>query len=158
MTDIDRNLLPDEKITFRTKKHMIIFFLPAIWTLFCFYASFYMVEDAILVRVVWVPWVMAAIFWLYVWIEYSFSEFAVTTKRVMMREGFFNKHTTELRISAIAQVNIDQGIFGQLFNFGTITINSFGVGDTYTLIAKAVRFQQAVNLELDKLLTKSGQA
>lgn len=150
MTDLDRNLLPDERIIFRTKKHLIIFFLPVAWTLFSLYATNYMLGSEILQKVAWVPWVMALLFWLYVYIEYSFSEFAVTNKRLMMREGFFNKHTNELRLAAISQVNINQGIFGQLLNFGTVSINAFGAADAYTLIARAIAFQKAVNIELDK--------
>lgn len=150
MSELDRNLLPDEKVIFRTKKHLIIFFWPVVWTIFSLFATQYMLDSQILAKVAWVPWIIALLFWLYVYIEYSFSEFAVTNKRVMMREGFFNKHTNELRVATVSQVNINQGIFGQLLNFGTVWINAFGAQDAYTLIAKPNDFQRAVNLEIDK--------
>src|SRR5579883_1093863 len=91
MSYIDNNLLSDEKIMFRTRKHLIIFLYPAAWTIFSFYASFYMNANPILVKVALAPWIIALIFWAYVGVEYLASEYAVTNKRVMMREGFFNR-------------------------------------------------------------------
>ena len=64
MTYLDKNLLPNEQILFRTKKHLIIFFFPALWTIFCFYADQYMRQNPILAHIVWIPWIIAAIFWL----------------------------------------------------------------------------------------------
>lgn len=150
MTYIDKNLLPDERISFRTKKHLIIFFAPVFWTVFSLFVTGYMQSNSILIKVAWVPWLIALILWAYVWLEYVTSEFAVTNKRVMMREGFFNRHATELRLSAISQVNVDQSLLGQLLNYGVVTLNAFGAFDVYTLIAQPAAFQRAVNEELDK--------
>lgn len=152
MSYLDRNLLPDERILFRTKKHWIIFLTPAFLTVFFLYATDYMQHNPILIQVVWVPWVIALIFWLYVWLEYLTSEFAVTNKRIMMREGFFVRHTTELRLATISQVNVVQSLIGQLLNYGTIFINAFGATDGYTLIAKPFLFQKYVNEQLDRVV------
>lgn len=152
MSYIDKNLLPDERILFRTKKHLILFFFPAIWTVFAFYASNYMRSDVvILYKLAWLPWLLAFIFWGYAWLEYTFSEFAVTNKRVMMREGFFYRHTNEMRIATISQVNVDQNLLGVMLNFGTVSLNAFGAFDAYTLIDKPSQFQKTVNEQLDTL-------
>lgn len=150
---IDRNLLPDETVLFRTKKHIIIFFFPVIWTLFCVYATGYMRVTPLLNQVEWAPWLLALLFWSYVGLEYKFSEFAVTNKRVMMREGFFYRHANEMRLSAISQVNVDQSLIGQMLNYGIVSINAFGAFDSYSMIAQPFQFQRFVNLELDKTLS-----
>lgn len=147
----ERNLLSDEDVIFRTKKHLIIFFFPLLWTLFCFYAAFYMQSNDILSKVEWVPWLLAFIFWTYVWLEYFTSDFIVTNKRIIMREGFFNKHTNDLRLSTISQVNVDQSIFGQIFSYGTIGLNAFGAYDTFSMIADPFGFQKAVNEQIDEV-------
>ncbi len=152
MSYIDRNLLPGETILFRTKKHIIIFFFPVIWTLFCVYATSYMRSNSLLQQIEWAPWLMALVFWAYVGLEYKTSEFAVTNKRVMMREGFFNRHANEMRLSAISQVNVDQSLIGQMLNYGIVSINAFGAYDSYSMIAQPFKFQRCVNLELDKVL------
>lgn len=155
MTYLDKNLLKDERILFRTKKHMIIFFLPIVWTIFSQFASTYMQADPILVKVQWAPWLLAFIFWSYVGLEYATSEFAVTNKRVMMREGFFYRHMNETRLTTISQVNIDQSLLGWMLNYGTVSINAFGAYDAFTLVAKPIVFQKVVNEELDKSLKSS---
>lgn len=152
MTYIDKNLLSGERILFRTKKHLIIFFFPLVLFVFSIFATIYMRYNPILVNLQWAPWFVTLIFFGYTWLEYVTSEFAVTDKRVMMREGFFTRHSNEMRLGAISQVNIDQTLIGQLFNYGTVSINAFGAFDAYTLIAKPMDFQKCVNDNLDKLV------
>ena len=149
MSYIDRNLLPDERILFRVKKHWIIFFVPVVMTIFSCYASNYLHQNDILVKVEYAPWAITLIFWAYYGLEYLSSEYAVTNKRVMMREGFFVRHGNEMRLSAISQVNVDQSLLGQLLNYGAVSINAFGAFDSYTLISSPFRFQQIVNQQID---------
>jgi uncharacterized membrane protein YdbT with pleckstrin-like domain len=151
MSYIDRNLLPDERILFRTRKHLIIFFFPSIWILFSIYATAYMRANIILNQLQWAPFLLGFIFLAYTWLEYTFSEFVVTSKRVMMREGFFYRHTNELRLTTISQVNVDQSLVGQLLNYGIVSINAFGAYDSYAMLDKPFLFQKYVNEQLDKL-------
>jgi len=155
MSYLDRNLLPDERIMFRTKKHLIIFLVPFLVFVFCAYAYSFMGNNPILEHVRWVPWVVTLLIWSCVGLNYYTSEFAVTNKRVMMREGFFTRHTNELRLSAISQVNVNQNIVGQLLHFGTVSINAFGASDDYTLIDRPDMFQQVVNQQMDKAVSSS---
>jgi hypothetical protein len=148
---IEKNLLPNEQILFRTKKHLIIFLTPIFWSIFSVYAYSYMESNEVLFSLKWAPWFVACIFWSYSLLEYYFSEFVVSDKRVMMREGFFFRHTNEMRLATISQVNVDQNLLGQLLNYGTVSLNAFGAFDSYTLIDKPNTFQKYVNEQLDKL-------
>src|SRR5258706_8697941 len=121
MTYIDKNLLPDERIQFRTKKHLIIFFFPVILFILAVYAYQFMHGNFIMQRVDWVIPLLALVYFGTVWLEYITSEFVVTNKRIIMREGFFVRHTTELRIHTISQINVNQSLIGQILNFGNIS-------------------------------------
>lgn len=79
-----------------------------------------------------------------------FSEYAVTNKRVMMREGFFFRHTNEMRLSTISQVNVNQSLLGQLLNYGIVTLMAFGAQDSYTIISQPNQFQRYINQQADK--------
>jgi len=151
MSYIRNNLLPDEQIIFYTQKHIIIFLYPVLLTIIAIAAYFYMQGNPILPAVSWAPMLIALIFWAYAALEFGFSEFAVTNKRVMMREGFFTRHANEMRIQAISQVNIEQGLLAQMLGYGTVAINAFGAFDNYTIIANPVMFQRTVNEQLDKI-------
>ncbi len=150
MSYIDRNLLPDEKIVFRTKKHLIIFFYPLVLLIISYYATGYMLNQPLLNKLIFAPWLVTGIFWAHTGLEYLFSDFAVTTHRVMMREGFFFRHANEMRVTTISQVNIDQGPVAQILNYGTVVIQAFGAFDAYTLIAKPIEFQREAQMQMGR--------
>lgn len=151
MSYIDKNLLPDERILFRTKKHLIIFLPTLVLAIFSIVAFKYMHANQILQLVEWAPSVIVLLIGSSAGLNYLFSDFAVTNKRVMMREGFFFRHANELRLATISQVNIDQSLLGQILNYGTVSLNAFGAYDAYTMVADPFVFQRAVNEQLDKL-------
>jgi len=152
MSYIDRNLLADERIQFRTKKHLIIFFFPVILFILAIYAYQYMHGNFIMQRVEWVIPLLALVYFGTVWLEYITSEFVVTNKRIIMREGFFIRHTTELRIHTISQINVNQNLIGQMLNFGNISLNAFGATDSFAQIAYPLQFQKYANEELDRVV------
>lgn len=144
----DKSLVSDERILFRTKKHLIIYLWPIIWTLFSVFATNYMAHNPLLIKLSFMPWLFALVLWGQSWLTYVTSEYVVTNKRVFMREGFFFKHANELRLNTISQLNIDQSLLGQLLDYGTITVNAFGGRDAYSLIAHPATFQRYVNEQL----------
>ena len=152
MRFIESNLLPDEEILFRTRKHVIIFFFPVVVTLLAILTQSYLAANPILVKVAKAPWLLAAILWCYYGLEYYFSSYMVTNKRVHLREGFFIRHANELRLTTIAQVNVDQSLIGVVLNYGTVSLNAMGAFDAYPIIAKPNQFRNAINLQLDKLV------
>lgn len=151
MSYIDNNLLPDERIIFRTKKHLIIFFYPAVLAILSIFAFKYMHGNEILSMVEWVPSIIVLLIWAHVGLDYWMSEYAVTNKRVMMREGFFFRHRNELRINTVSQVNVDQTIIGAMLNYGTVSLNAFGAFDAYPLIDDPFTFQKSVNGQVESL-------
>jgi uncharacterized membrane protein YdbT with pleckstrin-like domain len=168
MNYIDNNLLPDEHIIFRTKKHFIIFLVPFIFMLL---AIFFSTDNALTVAMNntfstithnipllnMIPRIPALIFTvamlfsaLQQWIMYMTSDYVVTNKRVIMREGLLVRRTSDLRLSTISSVNTDQGVLGQMLNFGNISINGFGgQKDDFIQIAAPIAFQKSVHVQLD---------
>jgi len=66
------------------------------------------------------------IFWIMAWVRYRSTELAVTNKRVIAKFGFIRRSTIELQIGKIESVQVDQGILGRIFNFGTLIIAGGG--------------------------------
>lgn len=150
MSKIEKNLLPDEQILYRTRKHWIIFFAPAVWALaaviFVFNSNPWVVMAAI------APAAAAVILGFGKWLDYITSEFVLTNKRVMMREGFFTRHTSELRLATVSNMNVDQSLIGQFFDYGTVITSPFGgKEDVFTEIAHPFEFQRQVQMQLDKV-------
>jgi uncharacterized membrane protein YdbT with pleckstrin-like domain len=65
------------------------------------------------------------------WWRRMTTEVAVTNRRVIYKTGFINRHTVEMHMDKIESVDVDQSILGRLLNFGNITINGTGEGQTY---------------------------
>lgn len=146
---LDQNLLPSEQIIYRTRKHFIIFTNPALLTLFTLFFALndnpYVVKASIVVAAV------ALLSWLNQLLLYYTSEFAITNKRIRMREGFFFRHTNETRLATIADVSVSQSLVGQMLNYGTVVINAFGGGeDPFTQLARPNEFQRQLQMQLDQ--------
>jgi uncharacterized membrane protein YdbT with pleckstrin-like domain len=169
MSYIDNNLLPDEKIIFRTKKHYIIFLVPIIFLLLTLFfctdnhitTNINSTLNAILFTVPFLkhitrpPVLFFSLVTIYVgflqWLMYVTSDYAVTNIRVIMREGFFLRHVCDTRLSTVSHVTVDQNLLAQALNYGTIIINAFGgTRDGFIQIALPNEFQKAVQSQLEK--------
>ncbi|MDR3490669.1 MAG: PH domain-containing protein [Gammaproteobacteria bacterium] len=166
MSHIENNLSPDETIAYRTKKSIIIFSFPM--TLLVVGLGFYgllmytislisplqnlMNQHPIGQILLVILLAIASFSFLKVWLEYITASFVVTNRRLIMKEGFFVRRMSETRLTAISHVSVHQNLIGQLFNFGTVFINSFGgTSDNFTQITSPVEFQRQVHSQLDKL-------
>ncbi len=150
MSTLEKNLLSDEQIIYQTKKHWIIFFAPTAWIVaavfFAFNANPWVVKVAI------APAIAALILGINQWLTYITSEFVITNKRVLMKEGFFTRHMAELRLATVSTMNVDQSLLGQLLNYGTVIITPFGGReDIFTEIAGPFEFQKQTQMQLDKI-------
>ncbi len=82
--------------------------------------------------------------WIAPFIQRATSEFAITTKRVIIKEGLIARRTLEMNLSKIETVNVDQSIIGRILNYGSITI--IGTGGTHEVfhnIAHPMQFRKA---------------
>ena len=147
MSYIDDNLLPGEKIIYRTKKHLIVFLYPLFWSVAI--GFFFLHPNPVIHKLAFIPAIMAAFYWVNQYLIYHFSEFAITNIRILMREGFLIRHTNDTRLAAIANVTVNQSLLGQVLDYGTVFINSFGgESDPFREIDSPVKFQKQLQTEL----------
>ncbi len=64
-----------------------------------------------------------AIYWI---LKYRGIERGVTNKRVVSKRGIISRMTDEMKLSSIETVEIEQGVWGRILNFGTINITGRG--------------------------------
>lgn len=113
---VNQHLIKDETVAFETKLHWVIFFsLKSIFTLT-----------------------------IYAWLKRWLSEFVITNRRIVIKEGFIARRTFEMNLSKIETVNVDQTVMGRLLNFGSITIiGTGGTKETFHNIAMPMAFRKA---------------
>jgi uncharacterized membrane protein YdbT with pleckstrin-like domain len=168
MAYIDKNLLPNELIVFRTRKSVIVFMAPVILVMFTliltsnfhFIANMNFTIDSIARHLPYInhihklPACIMLILAIYTglqqWLIYTFSDYVVTNQRVVMKEGFFERYACDTRLSTVSQVTIDQNLLAQAMDYGTVTINGFGGNqDRFVQVARPIEFQKAVHTQLD---------
>jgi len=72
------------------------------------------------------PVVIGLFLLLFVCLHYISTELAFTNKRVIAKVGFIRRRTIELNINKIESIPVGQGVFGRIFNFGTLCIAGAG--------------------------------
>lgn len=104
----DRILLPDEKIVYQARV--------SLWSL----VPLIVVGLALIFAVVGVFFLLLAL------LSYATTELAITNKRVIVKSGFISRRTIELNLGKIESIQVKQGVFGRIFNYGTIILAGAG--------------------------------
>lgn len=66
---------------------------------------------------------------LYEFLRLKFIEQGVTNKRVVLKKGIISRKTEEMKLASIETVEINQGVFGRIFGFGTVKVTGRGISD-----------------------------
>jgi len=126
---VERHLLPGERVVYRTRLHWVMFIKPVLL----------MLVGAVLAVVLWrvadPPWlwiVGAVLFagglgwWLVHYVEVMTSEFAVTSSRLILKVGLISRYTTELLLTKVESIGVQQALTGRVLNFGDLTVTGTG--------------------------------
>lgn len=71
-------------------------------------------------------WGIGILFLLAAYIRYKTTELAFTNKRVIAKFGFISRKTVELNVIKVESVQVNQGIFGRILNYGTLVFSGAG--------------------------------
>jgi len=131
MRYIDQVLQPGEKIVFSSTLSRAIY-IPGI--LLWLAALLLAVAGSVLQPSnVWL-WsalavaLLAAISSLKAWFRRWTTEIDVTDRRVVYKRGFIRRHTVEINMDKVESVDVDQSLFGRLFDYGDVVIRGTGAG------------------------------
>lgn len=106
---INNALIGDEKVVYEAKV--------SLWSLF----------PKIAFGLCLLPfWGIGLLFWISALIDYMTTEVAFTNKRVIAKFGFISRRTVELSLSKLESLQVDQGILGRIFDFGTLVVSGAG--------------------------------
>lgn len=66
------------------------------------------------------------ILWIVAFIRYKTTELSFTNRRVVAKIGLIGRQTIELNINKVESLQVSQGVFGRMFNYGTLIISGAG--------------------------------
>lgn len=76
-------------------------------------------------------------------------ECVVTSQRVIIKTGFLSHRTTEMFLTRVESVTVEQSFPGRIFNYGNVTIHgSGGTPEPFRRIAKPREFQRQIQEQI----------
>jgi uncharacterized membrane protein YdbT with pleckstrin-like domain len=140
MSYVDKSLIPNESVLFRTRLHWIVFIWPVVFLLVAIGALAYHYSHTAAVLLV-----IALVLFLARFVVYMASEFAVTNKRVVIKVGFLQRRTLEMMLTKVEAIAVTQNLLGQIFDCGTITVTGTGgTREPFAQIRGPLEFRRAV--------------
>lgn len=82
------------------------------------------------------------------------SEIAITDKRVLAKTGFISRHTVDISLTKLQNLEIRQSVLARIFRYGEIEINGFGVHEKIPYISNPIKFKKEADEYLHSLKTK----
>lgn len=151
MSYAEKHLLPGEQVVYRTGLHWSVLLAPIAFLGLSFALALWSMlrthDDASgPIRVfALVLLVVASIVFLVKLVQYRSAEFAVTSKRVMLKVGWMRRHSQELILSKVEAISVDQNFRGRVFGYGTITVmGTGGTKETFETLAHPFEFRSQV--------------
>jgi uncharacterized membrane protein YdbT with pleckstrin-like domain len=146
-------LADDEKLVFDLKPHWIELLLPVFWTVVLAIAAYLAqmaAKDQPTTREV--IFVVALVLWLWLalvpFLRWAFTDFVLTTDRLVTRTGVLAKHSKEIPLERINDVTFNQSVLQRMVGAGTLVIESAGERGQETI--RHVRNPEQVQLTIYK--------
>jgi membrane protein YdbS with pleckstrin-like domain len=81
---------------------------------------------------------------------------ALTTNRIIVRRGVFERNTLQLRLQRVTEVNTSQRLWERAVGVGRLILDVQGDDDSLVIddVAKPLVFQRVVNTQIDELVDR----
>ena len=132
---VQNTLLPEEEVVFETKYHWLIYFFGPL---------------GIFLTLITIGWflIVIVIAFPFIYITRNTSEFSVTNKRVIIKSGWLNRRTVEMMLSKVESLDVNQGIFGRMGDYGNITVRGTGgTRESFRFIEQPLMLRRAVQTQ-----------
>jgi uncharacterized membrane protein YdbT with pleckstrin-like domain len=143
MSYIDKDLMTGERVIYRTQLHKIVFLWPVV--------------IAVLALLVWSEGADAGLTILlvgvgagiYCYMNFQSSEFGITNKRVLVKDGIFGRRSIEILLSKVEGISVNQGMLGKTLDYGTIIVSGTGgTKEPFKAIARPFEFRKQVQEQI----------
>jgi membrane protein YdbS with pleckstrin-like domain len=79
------------------------------------------------------------------WLRRRATEIVVTDRRVIFKRGLLSRHTVEMNVSKIETVDVEQGLPGRIWGYGTLMIRGTGAGfEPLEGVGSPIRIRNAI--------------
>ncbi len=94
--------------------------------------------------------VIFGIYFIVTLVHYLTTSFLLTSRRVIAKAGFIFTQSCDIKLSKVESVQVSRGLFGMIFNYGTVTIRGTGgVENGFPYMDKPEQMRVAVSKAID---------
>ena len=163
MSYVEKHLIPGETIQYQTKLHWIVMLghiaIAAVFELLAItflVASFsrpagakVMPSHGSMSLGALICFLVGAVLFCIGLLKRSVTEMAVTNKRVIVKTGLAERRTTEILLSRIESVVVDEPALGRIFGYGTVTVRGTGgTPEIFEKIQHPLKFREQVQSQI----------
>ncbi len=161
MSYVEKNLIPGEKLIYRTGVHWSVLFGPAIIAAIIVVPAIAILafRDEIVTKGISVNAadIAAAVFIIvavavfgYSVIQKNATEIAVTDRRVIIKTGMASRRSLEIMLAKVESIGIDETLMGRMLGYGTVVIHGTGgTPEPFRKIAQPSEFRKVVQHQVD---------
>ena len=160
---VEKHLIPGESVQYQTKLHWIVMLghvaIAAVFELFAI--AFLVVafskptgakampsREALYVGALICFLIGATLFCIGL-LKRSVTEMAVTNKRVIVKTGLAERRTTEVLLSRIESVVVDEPAMGRILGYGTVIVRGTGgTPEVFQKIQNPLKFREQVQSQI----------
>lgn len=129
MSNLSSNLQRNEVLIMEGKVHWASLIIPILTTIFLFIGIF---------------WLIPAV------IRMFTTELSLSNKRLVGKYGLINTKQMDSPLNKINSVSVESGLFGKIFGYSTITVNTASTIYVFKNILNGESFKYAILEEMEK--------
>jgi uncharacterized membrane protein YdbT with pleckstrin-like domain len=160
---VEKHLIPGETVQYQTKLHWIVmlghvaiaavFELLAITFLVAAFSKSSgakgMPSRGSMVWVFLICFLVGAVLFFIGLLKRNVTEMAVTNKRVIVKSGLVDRRTTEILLSRIESVVVDEPAVGRVLGYGTVIVRGTGgTPEIFEKIQNPLKFREQVQSQI----------
>jgi uncharacterized membrane protein YdbT with pleckstrin-like domain len=144
MSYINNHLMKNEQVIIKESLHWVVFWWPI---LFATIAAVLLVRGYLHPALALLA--ISALAALQPWMVYATTEFAVTDQRVVVKKGLVGVDLKEVLLAKVESVQVDQGFWGSILGFGSITLTGTGgTHDPIKLVPNPMVFEKRIQEQI----------
>lgn len=156
---IESNLMKDEQVTFEAQLHPVVYWGPILLFILGFASLLLPIEQ---LQNQWLTehaWATRIGLMLFIWIialiraieVHGGKRYVVTNRRLIFKRGIVRRRSHELLLRKCEGVQTEQSILGRILGYGSVSVTTGEVTNTYDYIRNPMRFSTMINQMIDGL-------
>ena len=148
MSYTESQLLPDERIKYQARLHLVPF-RPAYVLGGILGAAGVVAAGLEMWWLAIVAFVLAVPILVWTYITQTSSEFSITDRRVVIKVGWIRRRTLETMLAKVETIGVEQTLAGRLLGYGTIVVmGTGGTKESFKNIARPLEFRRQVQTQI----------